>query len=311
MTLAASDQTGPLTGLAPTARVRDGATEDSYLDFDDLTFKTSGWVSQDATLVEIDAGHYLATLDVPSIVDIADVDSLVIEYHAEPTGGVIDASEVVALQQLTTVGLTLTINNANEGGVEGLTATVAVRDEGGQYLDFDDATFKGSGWGTRYAAMTDIGRGHYTLALDVASLIGATGTELVAEYATTGDVEVTASERLEPMYSVDLNDVPPTVENFSPALSSDVQPGGTVQFDLLDDESSFSVAGLLALFEEAMLYEVVHDGDRWGPMYSYSTRTAISGGWRYVLRRRSPGWPREALKIRLLAADSAGNVVVL
>lgn len=46
------------TGLTVTVRVRDGSTTNSYLDFSDNTFKTSGWTSQTSTLTDINSGFY-------------------------------------------------------------------------------------------------------------------------------------------------------------------------------------------------------------------------------------------------------------
>lgn len=64
--------TGGLTGLSPTYRLRDGSTSNSYLDFADNTFKTSGWTQQTQSLTEIGTtGRYRHVLNgslIPAMV---------------------------------------------------------------------------------------------------------------------------------------------------------------------------------------------------------------------------------------------------
>jgi hypothetical protein len=71
---------GGVEDQQPTVRVRDGSTTNRYLDFDDLTFKTSGWVERDGSMTEIGDGHYQRQLDI-STLDVAANDVLVAEYH--------------------------------------------------------------------------------------------------------------------------------------------------------------------------------------------------------------------------------------
>ena len=49
---------GGVVGLTVVVSVRDGATTDSYLDFNDLTFKTSSWTTKQASLADLGAGFY-------------------------------------------------------------------------------------------------------------------------------------------------------------------------------------------------------------------------------------------------------------
>ena len=52
-----------------------------YLDFNDMTFKSGGWLQKFATLVDIGNGNYSQTLDVTAITNLADTtDHLALEY---------------------------------------------------------------------------------------------------------------------------------------------------------------------------------------------------------------------------------------
>lgn len=55
---------GGVIGKAPTVAVRDGATVDSYLDFGDGTFKTSGWATKFASMTDLGTGTYQRVLNV-------------------------------------------------------------------------------------------------------------------------------------------------------------------------------------------------------------------------------------------------------
>jgi len=77
-------ETGGITGLAPTVAIRKGDTLDEYLDFDDFTFKTAGWVIKYAAMDEAENGHYHLTIDVSSI-GLSPGDSIIAEYEAIDT----------------------------------------------------------------------------------------------------------------------------------------------------------------------------------------------------------------------------------
>lgn len=99
---------------------------------------------------------------------------------------------------------------------------------------------------------------------------------------------------------------PPQITNFVPSLATAVEATGTVQFDVTDNLTEFAAVVILADFRASGIYDVVHDGANWGPQYrGDSTRTAIAGGWRYVLRRRD-GWPLGP-KFRCAVVDLGGN----
>lgn len=79
---------GGLTGLSPTVAVRNASTVDSYLDFSDNTFKTSGWTTKYAPMSEVERGHYQRLLNVASL-GLAVGFRLVAEYHADNGFGVV------------------------------------------------------------------------------------------------------------------------------------------------------------------------------------------------------------------------------
>lgn len=100
LNLTVSGTLGGITGLAPTVAVRNGATLDSYLDWDDDTFKTSGWVTKNALMSEVGGGHYQRSL---SMVDIgaASGSYYVAEYNVDDGGSVKGADEdVIAVTSL-------------------------------------------------------------------------------------------------------------------------------------------------------------------------------------------------------------------
>jgi len=92
-----------------------------------------------------------------------------------------------AFKTSTTFHLSLLIETLGEGGVAGATPTVGIResDTDDLYLDWDDMTFKTSGWGTQYAAMEDHGNGYYRRLLNFSAITNLTTDPtkmLVAEY---------------------------------------------------------------------------------------------------------------------------------
>ncbi len=88
------DGTGGVTGLTPTVALRDGSTLNSYLDWDDDTFKTSGWTTKYATLSEVERGHYQRTL---SMVDIGATAGkfYMAEYRVNDGSGTADAMDIL------------------------------------------------------------------------------------------------------------------------------------------------------------------------------------------------------------------------
>lgn len=82
---------GGISGQAPTVKVRRGSTTNSYLDFSDNAFKTSGWVLKEASMQEVGDGNYQRSLDIASLAVVKD-DVLVAEYHVDDGGDVVGSA---------------------------------------------------------------------------------------------------------------------------------------------------------------------------------------------------------------------------
>lgn len=97
------------------------------------------------------------------------------------TGG-----QVIANYSDVAVPLILTVDAG--GGIAGLDVQVMIRKGGSttDYLDFNDSTFKSTGWIEKSKAMIDIDNGFYTETLDVSSL--EHNRNLIAEYSVSGIV---------------------------------------------------------------------------------------------------------------------------
>lgn len=84
LSLALTRTSGPVTGATVLVAIRDGNTQDSYLDFDDDTFKTVGWTTRQAAVADIGSGFYARSggLDVGAITNLpAATEILVAEYE--------------------------------------------------------------------------------------------------------------------------------------------------------------------------------------------------------------------------------------
>ncbi len=105
--------------------------------------------------------------------------------------GIRTGGQISVYRTDTATPLSLAVDNM--GGVAGLTVVASVRD-GGTYLDFSDNTFKSSGWGQKTTALSDLGAGFYTGALDVNSItnIPNTTNNLVIEYTVSGSYSAVA-----------------------------------------------------------------------------------------------------------------------
>lgn len=85
ISLSVSDSSGGVTGLTCVVAIRDGATTNSYLDFDDDTFKTSGWTTRQASLADIGGGFYALSggLDISAITNLpASTDHMLVELES-------------------------------------------------------------------------------------------------------------------------------------------------------------------------------------------------------------------------------------
>lgn len=98
------------TGQAPTVALRRASGLNSYLDWSDNTFKTSGWTTKYATMSEVERGHYQKTVSMVAIAAAAG-DYFSVEYHVDNGSTVVGdendtlrvtavASEVTMVRQL-------------------------------------------------------------------------------------------------------------------------------------------------------------------------------------------------------------------
>lgn len=88
---------GGLTGASPVVALRDGATLNSYLDWSDDTFKTSGWTLKNALLTEIGAGQYQRLLDLSAIPGLTYGQALVAEFSVTDGGALWTGHDVLLL----------------------------------------------------------------------------------------------------------------------------------------------------------------------------------------------------------------------
>lgn len=114
---------GGLTGLSPTIAFRDATTLNSYLDFDDFTFKTTGIITQYVQLDEVGRGHYTYSLDPSSISGISIGTTLVAEYRLNESGLIADTHETALFVESITDIPTATTDIL--GVISGLTPTQA------------------------------------------------------------------------------------------------------------------------------------------------------------------------------------------
>ena len=78
---------GGISGKAPVVQLRQGHTLNSYLDFSDNVFKTTGWTTKTAPLSEVGDGNYQRPLNIASLA-VAKDDVLVAEFHVDDGGDV-------------------------------------------------------------------------------------------------------------------------------------------------------------------------------------------------------------------------------
>lgn len=81
---------GPVSGATAVVAIRDADTPDSYLDFNDDTFKTAGWTTKQASLTGGDPGVYTLVpgLDLSAITNLpAGTDHLIAEYEVTAPAG--------------------------------------------------------------------------------------------------------------------------------------------------------------------------------------------------------------------------------
>ncbi len=95
---------------------------------------------------------------------------------------------------------------------------------------------------------------------------------------------------------------PPLVSLVSPAAGA-LDAATAIVVDVTDQDLGQVIVA--ARFESLGVEEVVHQGTRFSAAYAGgSSRAAISGGWRYTIRRGT-GWPA-APTIDVYAIDTGG-----
>jgi hypothetical protein len=102
--------------------------------------------------------------------------------------------------------------------------------------------------------------------------------------------------------------VPPVIANVTPPVSTVISSSQIISLDVTDNLWQLSDVLIMCRFSGTSLYEVVHDGNSFGPMYLTSLRTPISGGYTFSVLRTG-GWPTSP-SIFAAAIDKSGNVNV-
>lgn len=83
---------------------------------------------------------------------------------------------------------------------------------------------------------------------------------------------------------------PPVVALISPTDGGELERFGPVTIEVTD-ETALGRVFVVARFPSLGLEEVVHQGDRFAPLYTgASSRASIAGGYRYSVKRNG-GWP--------------------
>lgn len=89
---------GGLLGYDVFVRVRDASTLNSFLDWDDNTFKTAGWSTRDKVMNEVGGGHYNLELNLAAIGSV--VGNVFVAQYTVDDGDVIgDAHDVILVGQ--------------------------------------------------------------------------------------------------------------------------------------------------------------------------------------------------------------------
>jgi len=84
---------------------------------------------------------------------------------------------------------------------------------------------------------------------------------------------------------------PPFVGNFIPPQGQFIASNTFLTFDVIDPDG-FRLVLLTASFPSMNIYEVIHDGEAFGPNYNdgNSGRVAIEDGFHFSILRKG-GWP--------------------
>lgn len=105
----------------------------------------------------------------------------------------------------------------------------------------------------------------------------------------------------------------PVLSGFSPTTNATLAKYDLVTFDVTDAliEDQFLVTIQVSVYIVSTdTAELAWNGDGWENQYITSTRTAITNGFHFVLRRRA-GWPSGGVRVRVRAVDRGGNIGTL
>lgn len=182
-------------------------------------------------------------------------------------------------------------------GVDWVSASV-VYDHGATALVYDTATGFTDAFSTSTVNVTPT-LVSFTLRCDAG---WANGFTLLVKAASVDDAVATAA------YVFDVDGYPfvPTIENVSPEAGATLEKFQAIEFDVIDDTPNQATT-IAVYFHATNTDELAWEGDAFTARYSTSTRTVISGGFRYAIRRDA-GWLSGGLKLKLRVIDSDGNL---
>lgn len=105
---------GGVTGQVPTVALRDALTTNSYFDWSDSIFKTSGWVTKFALMSEVERGHYLRTFDPTLATSLLNGSVLVVEFQVNDGANVVgsDADLLMLVASLQDIPATINVPSA-------------------------------------------------------------------------------------------------------------------------------------------------------------------------------------------------------
>lgn len=98
----------------------------------------------------------------------------------------------------------------------------------------------------------------------------------------------------------------PVIENFVPAIGTEIARTDPIQFDVTDETELASVY-ITARYEDGTA-ECVWDHDSFQARFlAGSSRSEITDGYRFVIRRAG-GWLNTPIILDIVAVDTSGNV---
>jgi hypothetical protein len=202
-----------------------------------------------------------------------------------------DASSIVRAD-------TIAVDVSDETALESVVITAELAD--GTVL----AAYSGGAFVGAFAAGSTLVGDTYTIEYDAPGWPSSSVTIHVSAVDTSGN-SATASASYtvtDPPAPADTDE--PTVTLVSPAEDSEITRATAIVIDVTD-ASSFAAIFVWVVYPNGST-DVVHDGEGFAvPFAGSSTRTSISGGYRYTLRRAG-GWPA-APTVRVRPVDTAGN----